>query len=437
MLNKKSSNQSPAWKLSLLMPLLLAFMLIFNVKTEAQVVSQKESQALIETEAPVKSEEKSEQEYKIKEVTNKVDQQKVHFIKAKGKNQKDIIGNDPLYIVDGEEFKSSRLKNKVIALKSGVELMSRAEAMKKYGDKGKNGAVIIPNGIIIKNFNKKLKEAQAFSTEFRGKYLTVGENGKPSTIEIKSTQDSNEAIIHSGYSVTKTTKGERFQKKSDYEIMNGKPWNVEVTGTGFYTDNPEEIKNLTSDHIIGFQSEKINFKPNGSITGFNNTIKDDQVFIQQSNPLYVLNGEVQKKDFNKGKIDPENIKKINVLKGTSATKKYGETASDGVVEIYTKKFPGDATQPVKTDFYVLHKNSNEENIENLKKMIKSGADIETEFTGIERNSEGVITAVSIKAETKDGKMASASFQKAEGIPLVIIGLSKDNKLVVSSSYEKY
>ena len=37
MLNKKSSTHNPMWKLGLLMPLLLAFMLLFNVTTEAQI----------------------------------------------------------------------------------------------------------------------------------------------------------------------------------------------------------------------------------------------------------------------------------------------------------------------------------------------------------------------------------------------------------------
>ncbi|MCB7481407.1 M56 family metallopeptidase [Christiangramia sediminis] len=433
MLNKKSSTHSPAWKLSLLMPVLLAFMLLFNVKTEAQEIPQKES------EAEVKNEEKSEQGYKVVEVTNDEEPQEVHVVKAKKKNAQDIIGNNPLYVVNGKEYKSSRLEKKFIAINSGVDFMSPAEATQKYGSKGENGVVIIPNGVIFKNFNKRLNEVQKLSTEFKGRYLTVGENGKPRTIEIRSGIDSNEAIIHPRYLVTRKIKGEGFRKKSDHEIIKAQPRNVKVkvTGTGYSTDDPEELKNLTSDHTVAFQSVKINSNHTGSLSNSNNTIEGDQMFIQQSNPLYVLNGEVQKSDFKKDKIDPKSIKKINVLKGTSATDKYGEAASDGVIEIYTKKFEGDTAHPVKTDFYVLHKNSNEENIENLKKMIKSGADIETEFTDIKRNSEGDITAVSIKAKTKDGKMASASFQNSEGIPLVIIGLSKDNKLVVSSNYENY
>ena len=35
-------------------------------------------------------------------------------------------------------------------------------------------------------------------------------------------------------------------------------------------------------------------------------------------------------------LDSEKIKSINVLKGESATKKYGKKAKDGVIEITTK-----------------------------------------------------------------------------------------------------
>lgn len=35
-------------------------------------------------------------------------------------------------------------------------------------------------------------------------------------------------------------------------------------------------------------------------------------------------------------MDPEEISSINVIKGTSATKKYGRKGKDGVIEITTK-----------------------------------------------------------------------------------------------------
>ncbi len=53
-------------------------------------------------------------------------------------------------------------------------------------------------------------------------------------------------------------------------------------------------------------------------------------------PLYIMNGnEIQKDKLEN--LNPERIESINVLKGKSAIKKYGNKAKEGVVEITTKK----------------------------------------------------------------------------------------------------
>ncbi len=52
-------------------------------------------------------------------------------------------------------------------------------------------------------------------------------------------------------------------------------------------------------------------------------------------PLYVINGKSgTEADFKA--LDPESIRKINVLKGTYATDRYGRKAGNGAIEITTK-----------------------------------------------------------------------------------------------------
>lgn len=54
------------------------------------------------------------------------------------------------------------------------------------------------------------------------------------------------------------------------------------------------------------------------------------------NPLYIVDGKIS--DYEKVKaLDPNLIKTMNVLKGTSAVVKYGEKAKGGVIVITTKK----------------------------------------------------------------------------------------------------
>lgn len=71
----------------------------------------------------------------------------------------------------------------------------------------------------------------------------------------------------------------------------------------------------------------------------------------KSEPLYILDGkEITKDDLN-GKITPDEIENINILKDESAVKIYGEKAKNGVVLITSKK----AAEPTKLRKPVIEK----------------------------------------------------------------------------------
>jgi TonB family protein len=55
----------------------------------------------------------------------------------------------------------------------------------------------------------------------------------------------------------------------------------------------------------------------------------------EGNPLIVIDGVISKKPFSE--ISPEEIASINVLKGETAVKNYGEKGKEGVIEVTTKK----------------------------------------------------------------------------------------------------
>jgi N-acetylmuramoyl-L-alanine amidase len=67
----------------------------------------------------------------------------------------------------------------------------------------------------------------------------------------------------------------------------------------------------------------------------NTTIIRKDTPIIKTDPLYIVDGkEISKPEI--ANISPNNIQSINVLKGESAVKKYGEKGKNGVVEIITK-----------------------------------------------------------------------------------------------------
>jgi TonB-dependent SusC/RagA subfamily outer membrane receptor len=67
----------------------------------------------------------------------------------------------------------------------------------------------------------------------------------------------------------------------------------------------------------------------------------NRIFLSTSgdsdgDPLLIIDGKEQENK-NINDLDSGNIESINVLKGESATKKYGEKGKNGVIEVTTKK----------------------------------------------------------------------------------------------------
>lgn len=92
-------------------------------------------------------------------------------------------------------------------------------------------------------------------------------------------------------------------------------------------------------------AEKIQNDPNTlTFTTTDKEGKKTYTFVQKTTEkselpkdvLYIIDGKEMPSGSMKD-LDPNTIKMVNVLKGEAATKKYGEKAKNGVVEITTKK----------------------------------------------------------------------------------------------------
>jgi TonB-dependent SusC/RagA subfamily outer membrane receptor len=59
-------------------------------------------------------------------------------------------------------------------------------------------------------------------------------------------------------------------------------------------------------------------------------------FTAETQPLYILDGEVMEQPLTLNTIDPNTIKVVSVLKGAEATKLYGSKGAKGVISITTK-----------------------------------------------------------------------------------------------------
>ncbi len=428
MLNKKSSTNSPAWKIGLVMPLLLAFMLLFNVKTEAQVVENQEVQETVEsTEAEV--EEVIIEEVETEEEIEAAEEVEVEVIQApkvkwrinntpKPSNNLSELGNDPLYVIEGKRYKASRLNNKYIGLGSGLEILTGEKAVNQYGEDGENGVVIIPEAEVIRNFNKEMKEIRN-QDRFKGRYILVGEDGKPNFLNLKSNQSPapRRTVYFSSDQPVYAA------KKLDSKTIVSTPDSNEK----FII---RQIPSEKSGDIIAYQMHSgttIKGYGKSSESKISSEKSNAQTIPSKNGPIYVINGDVKAEGFDYTSIKPKNIKQINVIKGYAATEKYGEKAGEGVIEIHTKS----EASTVEKKMVKLHAKMSDSELEETRAKLKKLTGIELKIDNISRN-DGLITSIRLKSSLDGEQISSGHFEDSNSIPNIYIGLVDEKPVVYSS-----
>lgn len=109
---------------------------------------------------------------------------------------------------------------------------------------------------------------------------------------------------------------------------------TDKTVTVVVESDEESDDNIEEDIIV--IKEKSNGRHDKTII---KSEENSKIIIEtddNAKPLFVVDGKVLKKAKFKN-LDPDDIEKINVIKGENAIKKYGGKAKDGVVEVITKK----------------------------------------------------------------------------------------------------
>ncbi|NJW53734.1 M56 family metallopeptidase [Salinimicrobium oceani] len=337
MINKNPSRKSHFWKTGLLLPFLAFFIFSFNIKTEAmEVPAQQEQVTTNELTVYITKEtdKKALRAYKRLfkqegvELTFKNPQYsegfliniEVSFKKASSgatgslslnnpngisplliqTNGKEVtmspqnsvpkqpdnplaeIGKSPLYVLSGKEYKSSQLINKHLEVKGDWQVLQPKEARKKYGAKAKDGAIIIPHENIVEDFKATLKDIDLSQMPMKKIFIHVLQDQPP--------------------------------------VLMGVDSKVTVHG---------------SSKPTAFEQQEISFhkKPEDIIAVEDKNEKSQKLIIQESKPLIVIDGQLQKEGFDVSTLDPSSIKNLMVLKGNDATKKYGQKGKNGVIEI--------------------------------------------------------------------------------------------------------
>ncbi len=458
MLNKQSTQNFSFLRISLVFPLILAFLLTFNVKTEAQtkesawavesVQYDKSVSAVITKFSKPESFENlsrifkkfdvelefSEIEYANKFLTsikvsflNKetnetgvfsatnsegiasfevfTDKKETGFRKVNafmGKNTissngslLNELGENPLYIIGGKKYTSKDLDGKYLDISGeGISISLAEEAIAKFGNEAKDGAIIANNARILNDFEEELQRIDKENIETKREFLQI-EHGKiPVLISLQNKPDKKNKKIGQVSKNSEQIPGNPIYilngEKTKKEIINlidpnliesvnvlkgesavslygedAKDGAVIITtkvldevknktqnGTGsiYIQDKENQFKKksdyqiLTNIDIRYEEDEDINAfqkydkKPDSDeITGYEAKATIFTNGQQQASPLVVIDGKRETAEFMKNELQPEDIEKINVLKGAGAIEKYGKEAKDGVIEITTKK----------------------------------------------------------------------------------------------------
>ena len=426
MLNKKSSTNSPAWKIGLVMPLLLTFMLLFNVKTEAQVVENEENKEPEEIVAPAETaaeeilieEIETEEEIEAAEdVEVEVAQNPMVKWKVKSSqrpsNSLSELGNNPLYVIEGKRYKASRLNNKYIGLGSGLEILTGDKAVNQYGKDGENGVIIIPEAEVIRNFNKEMKQIRNHD-RFKGRYILVGEDGKPNFLNLNSSESPapRRTVYFS----------------SDQPVYAAKKLESQTIVSAPDSEEKFIIRQIPSEKsgdIIAYQMHSGTTIKGYGKSSTSNIIRE--TIPSKNGPIYVINGKVKAEGYDHTSIKPKNIKQINVLKGHAATEKYGEKAGKGVIEIQTKS---DAST-IERKMVKLHAGMSDPELEEVRAKLKDLTGIELEIDNISRN-DGLITSIRLKSSLDGKQISSGHFEDSNSIPNIYVGLIDDKPVVYSS-----
>jgi bla regulator protein blaR1 len=343
MLHKNRSKNRNLWKFTLILPLLALFIMSFNTK---EIIIEDESSKNITNNEITTN--------KIVEVIITKDYSEADFIKIKEELSEAGITLKFKGIKRNE-------KNEITAIK--------IEASSKNSNANFNtnsNDPIKPIKITFNNESNSISIGNASNLHFgKGDHFSfISKDGKHKIH--KSGKGNNVFVFESDEHEEHEKKyehddGDVFIIKKDGKVHEVK--NIHKDGKVHTITSDNIVIDIDSDHDIEFDEDtKIIIKDkDGNIVkreviegeheniwitnkGKKVTMKslgngDNKIFISgdsDKEPLFFLNGkEVSKKVIEE--LDSDSIDKVEVLKGESATKKYGKKAKDGVVIITTKK----------------------------------------------------------------------------------------------------
>ena len=242
-------------------------------------------------------------------------------------------GPKPLIIIDGVESSQDINPNSI----DKIEVLKDASAIQKYGEKGKNGVIIVTTK---KNANNPANEKIIISVAEIKNTDTDDKNQVNKTEEIRTTSYS-ESVAHQVQSVNNLAI--RLNGKVDPNAL------IIVDGVTALSkdidpnkiDKIEVLKGATAIQKYGDKGKNgvvvVTTKKNLTTNNKNVEIKViGYAGLTGAQPLILVDGKEVPDNFMQSVV-PESIESITVLKDSSATAIYKTKGKNGVVLVKMKK----------------------------------------------------------------------------------------------------
>jgi len=302
MISKKKSPKWAAVKAMFLLPLSMFAVAAFATE-EASTVFEPVSEIKI-TDFIQKDTIKVKKDVRVFVMNNKSDSTSKMNVSTVTSKVGDSL--NVLVFVDGVEKDMDVIKKMDSKDIAEIRVLKHEKAIEQYGDKAKNGVIIVSTKVINTNGDKNMNSNANIVINMKegmDKALYVVDGIKQKSGDLNEIDPKTIATVD-------VLKGEAATRLYGEDAKHG----VVIISTKTPDSKDDLTRTETSvSHIV--------------IRG--KSLKD-------ADPLYVVDGKVMK-NFDETLLESGTISSMSVLKGESATKKYGSKAKNGVIEITLKK----------------------------------------------------------------------------------------------------
>jgi N-acetylmuramoyl-L-alanine amidase len=257
----------------------------------------------------------------------------------------DTVDQNFLVIVDGVEKGRKKDLNmeKLIAPEkiASVNVFKGEEAIKKYGEKGKQGVVEIITKKLGQGQNQQNQNMNAVNirnTSSNKNNSTEVQIRSNNSFENSNNQD-NELLIIDGLEKGKLKDISKFVQNDQIKEVHVFKGEEAIKQFGDKGINGVIVVDTKDVEVSVNTRQKISTS-NSVVVNVDSVVNDQQKNEEQTESLLIIDGKeigVQKNIDVEKMIEPNTVKKVSVFKGEEAIKKYGQKAKNGVIEITTNK----------------------------------------------------------------------------------------------------